>query len=116
MATFTRAQFYVQVLDNLGALGLGQDVEAEDQARINLGAGAAFDALEKEGIYGARGEYEQDQIPGAAFHGLARYVANEIGRPYGVPYSDDARISAEAALRRAFAGPPTYTPLEVDYF
>lgn len=116
MATFSRAQFYIQVLDNLGALAIGQSVESEDEARINLGAGAAFDALDKEGIYGARGEYEQDVIPGAAFHGLARYVANEIGRPYGVPYSDDIRISAEAALRRAFAGKPTYAVQEAQYF
>lgn len=116
MAIYSRAQFYVQVLDNLGSLALGQDVEAEDRERIDLGAGAAFDALEKEGIYGARGEYQQDQIVGAAFHGLARYVANEIGRPYGVPYSDDVRISAENALRRAFSVGPSYAVQQVDYF
>jgi hypothetical protein len=116
MATFTRAQFYRQVMLNNAALQAGQDVEAEDQERIDLAAGAAFDALEKEGIYGGRGEYEQDVIPGAAFNALARYVANECGRPDGVPYSDEARLSAEAALRRAFAGAPTYAVQEAQYF
>lgn len=116
MSTFTRAQFYRQVMFNNAALQIGQDVEAEDRARIDLVAGAAFDVLEKDGIYGARGEYENDTIPGGAFLALARYVANEAGRPDGVPYSDEARVSAEAALRRAFWGPPTYTVLETSYF
>lgn len=116
MATYTRAQFYVQVLDNLGALALGQDVEAEDKVRIDRGAGAAFDALDKSGVYGAAGEFEQDTIAGAAFHPLARYVANEIGRPYGVPYSAAARIDAESELRRVFAAPPSYAPHEGQYY
>lgn len=116
MGTYTRAQFYRQVMLNNGALALGQDVEAEDRDRIDLTAGAAFDALEKESIYGARGEYEQDQIPGAAFLPLARYVANEVGRPDGVPYSDVARVSAIDALARAFLSATTGARVVVDYF
>lgn len=116
MATFTRAKFYRQVMLNNAALQTGQDVEAEDQERIDLGAGAAFDVLEKQGIYGARGEYEADEINGAAFLALARYVANEVGRPDGIAYSDAARLSAEQSLCRSYAAGPTYTTLAVDYF
>lgn len=116
MATYTRAQFYVLVLNSLGALALGQDVEAEDKARIDLGAGAAFDALENEGIYGARGEFEQDAIAGPFVSALARYVANEIGGPYGAPYSEQARILATNDMRRALVIASTYDTLPGTYF
>jgi hypothetical protein len=114
--TFSREQFYRLVMFDNAALQIGQDVEAEDRARINLFAAAAFGALEKEGIYGGRGEYENDAIPEAAATALARYVANECGRPDGVPYSEDARRSAEAALKRAFWTTAPATTLCQDFF
>jgi hypothetical protein len=112
----TRTQFRKQVLWNLNALAAGQEPEAEDAAKVDAGAEAAFAWLEKSDIFGSRYAYENDDIDDAAFMALARFVANEIASAYGTPYSDAARLSAEAGLHRAFSIGPTYSTLAADFF
>ena len=112
----TRTEFRRQVLWNLNALAAGQEPEAEDAAKVDLGAEAAFAWLERIGVDGGGFSYAGDDIDDAAFMPLARFVANEIGPAYGVPYTDDARRSAENSLVRAFAAGHTSSPLAVDYF
>lgn len=112
----TRTQFRQQALWNLGVLAAGQEPEAEDATRVDNGASAAFAWLEKAGVYGAQFEYINDDIADSAFMALSRFVSNEIGPVYGIPYSEAAREAAERQLFRAFASGPTYAPLEAEYF
>lgn len=112
----TKIQFRNQVLWNLGVLAAGQSVQAEDAARVDAGAVSALEFLSKAGVYNSVYEYENDDISEAGFMALARFVANEIGPSYGVPYSADVRMMAERDLYRAFAAIPTYATQAVDYF
>lgn len=113
----SRAEFRVHVLSILGAQALGQPVSAEDAARVDAGAQAAFAFLDRADIYGnGAADYEADSIEDAPFHALARYVANEIAPIYGAPSSPDARFSAERDLRRIAAIEARRDPLAVDYF
>jgi hypothetical protein len=112
----TKSQFCNQVLRNLSALAAGQSVEAEDAARVDDGATSALEFLARAGVYDGVYEYQNDDISEAAFMALARYVANEIGSVYGVPYSPDVRLMAERDLCRVVAMVPTYATQAVDYF
>lgn len=112
----TRTQFRKQVLANLGVLAAGQDPEAEDSARVDDTASAAFAWLEKAGIYGGQFEYVNDDISDAGFMALSRFVANELAPIYGIPYSEAAREAAEKQIYRAFSSGPTYATLPAEYY
>lgn len=108
----TRADLVTRVLQELGAVAVGQQPAAEDVSLVdgNLEPVAAELAAD-EVVFIA----DLDQIDDAAFLPLAICVAQRMASDFGVAMDAVKVAGAEARLRRMGRNGPKYTPQPTSY-
>lgn len=109
----TKAELIERALMFLGVGEAGQPVEVEDRDAVDKVLGPLLAQLAASRIVYVP---NVEQIDDRVFLPLARYLANEAAPAFGRPYSEDERLAAELALRRAVASYTTFQPVKVDYF
>lgn len=102
MTTYSKNELRDEVLQNIGVLGQGQTVSAEDDAKALRAIQAAFEELETEGIlpmsaYEAAGV---SNIPANAFHALSEFVETFVRPAFGGPRDVQLRLDAMRRIRR----------------
>ena len=112
MATITRRELVDQAATKVGALGVGQTLEAEDLAVIDRMASALFDQLAEDEIL----QVSDDEIPASWSPYLASLLANLIGPDYGTAFTQEVKVVNEAILRKLVRAKATFEPLATDYF
>jgi len=94
--TKTRAELVARALSELGVVGSGQTASAEDTQTVDNEVEPMFDNLAQRNVFQWG---DPDQIDDNAFVFLARWLANSIGRPFGVTPDEQLRLSLEQNLR-----------------
>jgi hypothetical protein len=101
--SYTREQLITAALQEIVALGVGRTITDEDKDHIDLRIEAIVADLAARDIYavgdaGEVGPTGGDFEPAAYLH-LARFVAAEVSRGFGVPYDEAMQARAERRLR-----------------
>jgi hypothetical protein len=111
--TKTRAQLIDEALLELGARGSGQAAAPEDYQNIDGVVDAVMADLAERDIY-VWGD--PDEIDDAAFVHLAKLLANEKARSFGLAPDETKRLMCEARLRQLKQVILSGQPQQVDYF
>lgn len=113
MATRTKADLVVKILEKLFVVPEGQAPETEDTARVALNLQSVLDSLRgREIVYVP----DPDAIPGEWFMDLAKVCAWELKDEFGLigeqlQKADRANSEGIRNLKIMTRGRPTYEPL-----
>jgi hypothetical protein len=94
--TRTRVELVTKALKDLGAVGAGQAPSAEDQQTINETVEPVLADLAQRDIYHFG---DINSIEDEAFMHLAKYLANENARSFGMERDPVRKLEAERDLR-----------------
>ena len=114
MSYKTSDQLINEAASDIGALGPGEALSAEDKAILQAKLDGLIDQLNaEEGVYIG----DTEQIPDSMFLTLARLLGNVAGAALvGSPFNDDAWQRDIKTLRRVIAVAPSYAPSQGHYF
>lgn len=110
----TAEQLIYEAASDIGAIGPGEVLSAEDYAKFDAKLDGLLDELNaSHGIYIS----DKNDIPNAYFLTLARLLGNVAGSAVvAAPMNDAAWVRDVAALRRMAATRPTRQVLKTEYF
>lgn len=114
----TRADLIERVLQNLGVWQAGQDLPPEDYRVVDQNLDRHLAAMARANVYAVD---DANNVPDDAMTEIAAYLANEYAPVFGIAGEELAEIKqraafADQALRYHRVAPPTYQPMQVDYF
>ncbi len=115
MATLikTAAELIDEAASDIGALGPGESLSAEDFVKFDNKLDSLLEMLSMEGVYIA----DKDEVPAAFFLPMARLLGNVAGAAVvGAPLNDPAWDRDVHLLRRLSASRATYEPIKADYY
>lgn len=116
MATSTKTsqELIYEAAHDIGAIGPGEAMSAEDYAKFDGKLDSLLDQLNEQYSISI---YDKEQIPAAYFMALARLLGNVAGAAIvAAPLNNDAWERDVAALRRMASTRPTGQVLKTDYF
>lgn len=112
--TKTSAELINEAATDIGALGPGEALSAEDFATLSGKLDGLIETLNfEEEIYIS----DKEEIDAAYFLPLARLLGNVAGSAIvGAPLNDEAWVRDVRSLRKVIASRPTYTVIKTNYF
>ncbi|MEN3931408.1 hypothetical protein WJT86_10105 [Microvirga sp. W0021] len=99
--SFSKATLIEQALNNLGVLGAGQPVEAEDYAKLDRILKSTVAVLAAQKIIYLEAEYDADEFPDELLLPLAQILASNAASAYQLGGSD-VMAARQIALEAEF--------------